>query len=732
MRRLAKLLLIALVAGGALALGVVLLAMPVNALINNATSSQANPLPDINAPQSERSVIYAADGSVLAVLHASENRSPVTIDKVPNDLINAVVDVEDARFWTHGGIDVKSTVRALARDTQKGALSQGGSTITQQLVKTLLNTPQKHLDRKIKEAVIANRIERKYTKKQILQAYLNTVYFGNGAYGVEAAAETYFNEDVGQVTPPQAAFLAGVIRDPLGYDPILNPISSKTRRDFALDRMATQNHLTQAQADAFKATPIPARLTPPQSTAGATNDYFVEQVKQVLLNQSTTLGNTYTDRYNELFQGGLKIYTTLDPHLESLAQQSVASGIPQQNPFTGALASIDPATGKVRAIVGGPGFDKAKYDLATQALRQPGSGFKLFTLLAAYEAGYGPNDMVLGSSPCAVDFPTDHDLIKTGPGVGPINNDEGKSNGALTVTAATANSVNCAFIRIAHEVGLQKVIDMAHRLGLSENFTPVPSMVIGSQETTVLEMASAYATLADDGVYHRPTFIDHIVDRNGKLMYQSADPGKRVLDPQISRMAVQTLGQVVCCGTGTAALLPDRPVAGKTGTTENNTDAWFNGFTPQLATSVWMGDPHGRTPMVNVGGITVFGGTYPARVWHAYSEAALQGQPAIVFPAPDSTKIPPPKFITSPGLQRDDRSSLYGQYGQCYPTGPSGQFQCPTSGSPGLSPIPTPRPSVRRRVPATTAPAATVPASPGPAPTAAPPTTAATPPPKKH
>src|SRR5262249_15869518 len=278
--------------------------------------------------------------------------------------------------------------------------------------------------------------------------------------------------------------------------------------------------------------------------------------------------------------------------------------------------------------------------------------------------------------------------IRTGPGVGPINNDEGKSNGALTVTAATANSVNCAFIRIAHEVGLQKVIDMAHRLGLSENFTPVPSMVIGSQETTVLEMASAYATLADDGVYHRPTFIDHIVDRNGKLMYQSTDPGKRVLDPQISRMAVQTLQQVVCCGTGTAALLPDRPVAGKTGTTEKNTDAWFNGITPQLVTSVWMGDPHARTPMYDVGGITVFRGPYPARVWQPSPEVVLQGQPAIDFAGPDPTKIPPSKFISSPGLQRDDRSS---QFGQCFQSGQFGQFQCPTFSSP------TPRPSPRRR-----------------------------------
>jgi penicillin-binding protein 1A len=702
-RPLIRLPLIAVVAGGSLALGIVALAMPVNAVINHGASSTANALPDINAPQSQRSIVYAADGSVLAVLHAAENRSPVTIDKVPNTLINAVVDVEDARFFTHGGIDVKSTVRALARDTQKGALAQGGSTITQQLVKTLLNTPQKHLDRKIKEAVIANRIEKKYTKRQILQAYLNTVYFGNGAYGVEAAAETYFNEDVGQVTAPQAAFLAGVIRDPLGYDPILNPIASKARRNFALDRMATQNHLTQAQADALKATPLPTKLTPPQSTAGTTNDYFVEQVKQILLNQSTTLGNSYTERYNALFDGGLKIYTTLDPHLEALAQQTVTNGIPQQNTFTGSLASIDPTTGKVRAIVGGPGFDKAKYDLATQALRQPGSGFKVFTLLAAYEAGYGPNDTVLGTSPCAVDFPSDHDLISTRPGLGPIHNSEGDSAGALSVTAATAGSVNCAFIRIAHEVGLQKVIDMAHRLGLSENFTQVPSMVIGSQETTVLEMAGAYATLADDGVYHKPTFIDHILDRNGKTIYQASDPGKRVLDPQISRMAVQTLQQVVCCGTGTAALLPDRPVAGKTGTTEHNTDAWFNGITPQLVSSVWMGDPHGRTPMTYVGGITVFGGTYPARIWHAYTEAALQGQPPIGFPPPDPNKIPVAKFIMSPGLQKDDRSS---GFSQCFQSGqfqsPFGQFgQCSTS---------TSRPSTRRTTPTST-PTSTPPSS---------------------
>jgi penicillin-binding protein 1A len=633
-----------------LAATVIGLAIPVQAVVNRGASSVDNAIADINAPRSERSTVYAADGTVLAVLHGDENRSPVSIDKVPPAVINAVLDTEDSRFWTHGAVDLKSTVRALASNVQSGVVREGGSTITQQLVKTIFLTPQRHLDRKIKEAVIATRIEHKYTKKQILEAYLNAVYFGNSAYGVQAAAETYFNEDISQVTPVQAALIGGLIQDPSGYDPIANPKDSKARRDFVLDRMAHYGHLTQVQADVLKATPVPAALSKPLGTADTKDDYYVEQVKQILLNQSTTLGNTYTERYNALFRGGLKIYTNLDPRLQDLAEQKVATGIPaNRQGFTGALASIEPSTGKVRAIVGGPGFDTYKYDLATQAFRQPGSGFKLFTLLAAYEAGYAPNDSVDGSSPCAIDFPGfSHDYLKK-----PANNSEGNATGAVSVLSATANSINCAYLRIAHEVGLPKVIDMAHRLGLTEKFLAVPSIVIGSEGVTVLEMAGAYATLAADGVYHQPSFIDRVVDRTGATIFKNNPAGKRVLDPQISRLAAQTLRAVVQYGTGTAAALPDRPVIGKTGTTEQFSDAWFNGVTPQLVTSIWMGDPKGRTPMTNVGGITVFGGTYPARIWHNYTQAALAGQPAIDFPGPDNSKIPGYRFITSPSLQRD-------------------------------------------------------------------------------
>jgi penicillin-binding protein 1A len=683
-RTLIKLLVVTVVAGACLAATVAALAIPVEAIVTNGSTSVDNLIGDINAPRSERTTVYAADGTILAILRANENRVPITINRVPSAVINAVLDVEDARFWTHGAVDLKSTVRSLASDVRSGGLREGGSTITQQLVKNIFLTPHRDLGRKIKEAVIATRIEKKYTKRQILEAYLNDIYFGEGAFGVQAAAETYFNEDISQVTPVQAALIAGIIQDPSGYDPIQNPKDSKRRRDIVLDRMARYNHLTQQQADILKATPVPTHISKPAGTADTKDDYYVEQVKQILLNQSTTLGNTYTERYNALFRGGLKIYTNLDLRLQDLAEQKVAAGIPKDpRGFTGAMASIEPTTGKVRAIVGGPGFDHFQYDLATQASRQPGSGFKLFTLLAAYEAGYGPYDTVDGTSPCAIDFPGfSHDYLKK-----PAHNAE-PGGGLLSVQSATAGSVNCAFLRIGHEVGLPKVIAMAHRLGLTENFTAVPSIVIGSEGVTVLQMAGAYATLADDGVYHQPSFIDHIVDRNGKTIFKGNEAGKRVLDPQIARMASSAFRAVVQYGTGGAAALPDRQVAGKTGTTENFSDAWFNGYTPQLATSVWMGDPKARTSMTNVGGYgAVFGGTFPARIWHDYTQAALSGQKAIDFPAPDPRKIPPGKFITSRSLQRDSPGSMNGF--ATTTTSPSVPKTTTTTGHTGTSLPPT-------------------------------------------
>ena len=638
-----------------------------------------------------------------------------------------MLDVEDARFWTHGGVDVPSTVRALAANLQQGAVSEGGSTIAQQLVKNTLLAPQRNLDRKIKEAIIASRLEGKFTKQQILAMYLNTVYFGNGAYGVQAAAETYFNEDVSQVTAGQAALLAGIIRDPQDYDPIRNPRQAAARRSFVLDRMVAQSHLSPGQAEAIKASAVPSSVTVPES--GNTGDYFVEEVKQRLLAPGSPLGTTYTARYNALFRGGLKIYTTLDPRLQQLAEEKVRDDIPANGQgFTGALVSVDSVTGKVRALVGGPGFDKFKFDLATQAVRQPGSSFKLFTLLAAYENGFSPYDSVNGSSPCPLRFPN---YVFNPREV--MHNDEGQSDGTVNLLSATAHSINCAYLRLAHEVGLAKVVEMANRLGvgqrkdLGEDLKPWPSTVIGADEVTVLEMAGAYATLADDGVYHAPTLVDRIEDPAGKTIYKGGDPGRRALSEQVSRLGVMTLRGVVQYGTGVAANLPDRQAAGKTGTTERNTDAWFDGFTPELTTVVWIGDPKAKTPMFNVGGIAVYGGTYPARIWHDYMAAALAGVGPIDFPTPDYTKIPAGKYLYSPALAQDSvygysysPSNPYG-YSVPRPTLPPQRSAPSTTTGTAAAPPPSSLPG------ATTIPAVTEPPTPPTtAPATTPPSTAAT------
>lgn len=653
MSKLLRLMAIALVGGVCLAIGVAGLAWPVSALVNSGANAIPNPLLDIFTQQAQVSTVYADDGSVLAVLSAAINRTPVVLAQVPAALINAVVDTEDARFFTGGAIDVRATVRALASDVKSGATVQGASTITQELVKTVLNTPEKTLDRKIKDAVIASRLEQRYSKNQILEVYLNDVYFGNSAYGVQAAAETYFDEPVSQLTTVQAALLAGMIRDPTGYDPVANPNDSRARRNFVLERMVDQGHLSQSQATTLSAQPMPTHLTISKGAANTTEDYYVEQVKQILLDDSTTLGNTYGERYKALFEGGLKIYTNLDPKMEAAADNAVAQDFPAYDANHGfglALASIDPANGDVRAIVGGPGFDKLQYDLATSKNpgRQPGSGFKLFTMLAAYEAGIGPEDTVSGQMPCDPAFGNNTSLSKT-----PISNNAMEQFGDITITQATADSVNCAYINLAAQpqIGLQKVVDMAHRLGLSENFPLNPTLVIGAEETSVLEMADAYATVADDGVYHQPSFISRIVDSTGNTLYTEGTAGKRVLSSQIAREATQTLQAVVQYGTGTAADLPDHEVVGKTGTTEDNTDAWFNGLTSQLATSVWMGDISGRLTMQPPNTLTTeFGADTPTAVWRDYTEAALAGQPNIQFPLPNPALIPPVSdLVDSPG-----------------------------------------------------------------------------------
>lgn len=628
----------------------------VAAIGDNAAHHSANaeelPLAPISTKMQVGSTVYADDGhTVLAVLHGPQLRIPVKLSQVSTILIKAVLDTEDHGFFVHGGVDVRSILRAAANDASGGSL-QGGSTIAQQLVKQLYLTPTRKLSRKIEEAVLAVRLEQKYSKDQILQAYLNTIYLGDGAYGVQAAAETYFSEPASRLDLAQAALLAGMIQDPSGYDPILQPDAARQRRAEVLSRMVVYHDITAAQAAAADAVALPTPApTPSPAPSDTVTNYYVQQVQAELLGAGSPLGVTYSERYDALFDGGLRIYTNLDPTMQASAQQAVNANTPA-NPggFQEALVSMDPATGRVRALIGGLGTNTSQFDVITQGERQPGSGFKLFTLLAALQEGYSVNDTVDSQSPCAIKFPGNDALVTK-----PINNDTGPGGGVITVKTATADSVNCAYIRLAHEVGLPNVISMAQRMGISEitQQDQYPSMVIGSIAVKPIEMAAAYATLADGGVYHPPSFIDHITDPSGTVIYTGSSPGQRIFSTQIAAEADQAFQAVVQYGTGTAAAIPGRQVAGKTGTTEFNVDAWFNGFTPQIETTVWMGNVAAETP-IYIYGTAVYGADYPARTWQAFDAAVLAGQPALGFPSPDPVLVPYPRYITSPSLVAAD------------------------------------------------------------------------------
>ncbi|MGH9165099.1 MAG: transglycosylase domain-containing protein, partial [Acidimicrobiales bacterium] len=402
----------------------------------------------------------------------------------------------------------------------------------------------------------------------------------------------------------------------------------------------------------------------------------------------------------------------LDARLQLLAEQERAKVLTRsitKGQFTSALASVEPSTGYVRAVVAGDDFVNAKYNLATQGKRQPGSSFKIFVLLAALDAGFSPEDTINGSSPCTLKVPG-FDVYKPG-------NYEGTSGGTMTITQATTNSVNCAYARLGIAVGLDKVVDMAVGMGLPrDRLDPFPSISLGAEEVTPLEMASAYATIANDGVYHAPVFVKKVTDRNGKVLFQGPGRARRAFSAQTARVAIQVMRTVVDRGTGTAAKLPSRQVAGKTGTSQNYENAWFVGFTPQLATSVWMGSPIGNVAMTNVGGRKVTGGSYPARIWGAYMGKALQGTPVVTFPVPNAKLIPKGKFVKDKACPSSRCPAPSGRSRSTSTTSGPGFGEFPLPGgpapvAPGAFPSPTPAPPS----------APTVTPEPAPTPTSAPP-----------
>jgi membrane peptidoglycan carboxypeptidase len=684
----------------------------IRGIYRGGSTSVAAPLTPLTSTFDEGSTVYASDDkTILATLHAAKTSLPVKLSAVAPILIHAVLDTEDERFYQHGGIDAPSTIRALLNNSAGNNL-QGGSTITQQLVKQVYLNSQRKISRKIREAVIADRLEKLYTKNEILDAYLNTIYLGSGAYGVEAAAKAYWNETAAQLTLPQAALLAGLIQAPSGDDPVNYPAAARIRRGEVLARMVHYHTITQAQANAANAKSVPTSATiTPQRLTGI-DGYYVAQVETQLLAAGSPLGSTLDQREQLLFSGGLKIYTNLNTKDQAEAEAAVVAGTPANDQgLQEALVSINPANGNVMDMIAGQNYAKASFDIVTQGREQPGSGFKIFTLLAALGAGDSVYDPVDGTAPCAIAFPGNTGYLKN-----PAHNDEGDGQvGETTVLNATAQSLNCAFIRIAHQIGLPAVIKEAEKLGIPASeiggYSQTPSVVIGTAPVAPIQMAAAYATLAAGGTYHAPHFLNHIIDRTGTVLYREKPAGKKVVSTKVVAEADQAFQAVVQYGTGRVAQIPGREVAGKTGTNSGPNSAWFNGYTPQLETTVWMGNPKGGVAVMRVDGQEVYGASYPAPTVHAFMAAYLANLPFETFPP----ALPPnelPQVMTIP------------EACNCVPfvpttVGPSTTLAPTSTTTPGSPTSPTTTPLT---TPSATTPPSTTPPSTAP-PSTTPPTT---------
>lgn len=579
------------------------------------------------APLAQNSYMHARDGALMATLHAEENRIPVNLTEVAPVAVKAFLAAEDASFYAHDGVNLRAIARALVVNVNRGEISQGGSTITQQVVKNSLLTTERSVERKVKEVILARRLEETYSKDAILQRYMNTIYLGNGAYGVRAGAEVYFNKGVESLTLAESAMLAGLIRSPSDADPIANPDRARVRRTEVLSAMVYEGMIDQAQKQAADAEPIPAKTFHKDQIVYGPGDYFAEWVKQVLLKEDI-LGETPTQRYNALFKGGLRIETTFDPKLQALGERAVDTQGPHSSQFTAALASVDTKTGAVRVLVGGRNFKETKYNLATQSVRGTGSSFKIFTLVAAFANGVSPSDSVDGTGPCHLKMP--------GGGTWKANNYGGEGGGVMSVRSATAKSVNCAFARMILKIGVDKVIDAARAMGLPEPFKTAPSITLGTQEEAPVDMAGAFATLPRAGVRHRLYYVERIVGPKGETAYQHESPGEQTVDRCVALTAVDVMRGVVNGGTGGRANIGRQPVAGKTGTGEKYRDAWFVGFSPHLSTAVWVGNPEAEISMHNVNGFgSVAGGSIPSAVFSAFMRPAHDDLPVEDFERPN-------------------------------------------------------------------------------------------------
>ncbi len=564
---------------------------------------------DIRPPAT--STIYDINGNEIATVHAVENRMPVKISQVPKDLQNAFVAVEDNRFYEHMGIDPKGILRAAWSNISGRSISEGGSTITQQLAKNAYLTQERTMKRKVQEVFLALQLERQYTKQEILELYLNQIYFGQGAYGVQAAAKTYFNKNVEDLSLNECAMLAGIPKSPNYYSPFNNLQAAQERKATVLDQMVKYGYVNRQEAAKIKNQDLP--LVQPVKKDKDMDRYFIDYVTQILI-----------DRYgaDAVYKDGLKIYTTIDMDMQRAAEAAMEylpdyftdeGGILQPQ---GALVAIDPHNGYIKAMVGGRGTDQ--FNRATMAERQPGSAFKPFVFAAALENNFSPST-VIDDSPVTI-------------GDWEPQNYDRSFRGKVSLRYTAEQSLNVPTVKIAQKLGIDKPIYYAQEMGISTFVLDGPTndrnlaIALGglTKGVTPMELTSAYGTFANQGIHVSPVAIVKVLDRNGKIMEQAEIKQRSVISEESAAELTSMLMGVVQRGTGTRANI-NRPAAGKTGTTSDYHDAWFVGYTPDLVAGVWVGNDNNAS----LGGMG--GGNQPAQIWSAFMSKALANVPVRNF-----------------------------------------------------------------------------------------------------
>jgi penicillin-binding protein 1A len=585
-------------------------------------------LPSVTALESFQPLvgtkIYDDNDELITELHV-ERRIFVPLAHIPQTLRDAVIATEDKRFYYHWGIDPIGIARATVQNYRRGRVVEGGSTITQQLTKLLFLTPDKSVERKLKEAVLALELERRYTKDRILEMYLNQVYFGHGAYGVEAAARTYFGKSVSELNVREAALLAGLPRAPTTYSPFEHGEAAKRRREVVLRRLVEFGALKDAEAKRLARTDL--GLIPPERRR-TTGQYFLEYVQQTL-----------EAKYGAdlVFKGGLGVYTTLNPAMQLLAEQSLRDGLKALETRTqnksgehpeGAIVTIEPHTGYVRAMVGGYDFFRSEFNRAVQARRQPGSAFKPFIYIAALESGLTPATRV-------DDAPVSYAVGPRGETWKPENYDR-KFRGSTTLQQAIEESVNVVTVKIQERVGLNRTIQVARRFGITSPLDLNLSLALGTSDLTLIELTSAYAALGNQGLWLPPTTIRYVTDARGKLLEENLPEPREAVSPETAYVITHMLRGVVERGTGQAAKVLGRAVAAKTGTTNDYSNAWFIGYTPRLATGVWVGYDRPRSL-----GKDETGSRVAVPIWVSFMGKALGDSPKEDFPMPDRVVLVP-------------------------------------------------------------------------------------------